>query len=140
MRELSRDGSWRICSRRDPSHAVNAFREADGFFQLPTLKVQDFDGAPLGATQVGAYTIGRHRDAQSEGRDPLRDLALLLSDFSKIRYGPDHNLVNPEILRYYERSRIAVLIRYRAVVRAFSFYHPAFSFLSASSSVAGSLR
>jgi hypothetical protein len=48
-----------ICNGRHPSHTVDAFREPDGLFQFPIFKIQDFDGAALGAGHVGVYAVWR---------------------------------------------------------------------------------
>jgi|SRR5215831_14460858 len=48
-----------IWSRWHPSHAIHAFREPYGLFQLPILKIQDLYGAALGTTHIGMCAVRR---------------------------------------------------------------------------------
>jgi len=50
-------GTRSVCSRRHPRHAVHAFREPNGLFQLPIFKIQNFDGAAVGTAHVSVCRV-----------------------------------------------------------------------------------
>jgi hypothetical protein len=64
---ITASGSGSICSRRHPSHAIHAFREPNGLFELPIFQIQDLDGASLGTTQIRVCAVGGQRELSRRG-------------------------------------------------------------------------